>query len=146
MEQYISKDTLVAEINERIKLNDSCIEISKGNDEFYRGAFDEAKEILSLIDTIEVKEIEQKSSPSHHEVDEGHNRESTWSEEDELNFNQAIYVCHQHGYFEVETWLKSLKFKNTLKLNDRELEVLRLTAEKDGTCLMGLYEKLKKLR
>jgi hypothetical protein len=32
-----------------------------------------------------------------------------WSENDELNFNQAIYVCHQYGYSGVETWLKSLK-------------------------------------
>ena len=32
-----------------------------------------------------------------------------WSEDDELNFKQAIYVCHQHHYFEVETWLKNLK-------------------------------------
>jgi hypothetical protein len=27
-----------------------------------------------------------------------------------------------------------------------ELEVLRLAAEKDGICLMKLYEQLKKLR
>lgn len=32
-----------------------------------------------------------------------------WSENDELNFNQAIYVCHQYQYVGVEIWLKSLK-------------------------------------
>ena len=29
--------------------------------------------------------------------------------EDLLNLNQAIYVCHQHGYNAVEKWLKKLK-------------------------------------
>lgn len=29
--------------------------------------------------------------------------------EDLLNLNQAIYVCHQHGYDMVEKWLKALK-------------------------------------
>lgn len=29
--------------------------------------------------------------------------------EDLLNLNQAIYVCHQHGYDAVEKWLKTLK-------------------------------------
>lgn len=38
-----------------------------------------------------------------------------WSEEDELNLNQAIYVCHQNGYDGVENWLKSLKDKLQLK-------------------------------
>ena len=36
-------------------------------------------------------------------------KSTEWSENDELNFNQAIYVYHQHGYLGVETWLKSLK-------------------------------------
>lgn len=33
----------------------------------------------------------------------------TWSEEDDLNLNQAIHVCHQYGYFGVEFWLKCLR-------------------------------------
>jgi hypothetical protein len=47
-------------------------------------------------------------------------------------------------------WLKSLKDRiqpqNTWKPSELELEVLKLVAEKDGTCLMGLYKQLKKLR
>ena len=35
---------------------------------------------------------------------------------------------------------------NRWKPSENELEVLRLVAEKDGTCLIGLYENLKKLR
>ena len=42
--------------------------------------------------------------------------------------------------------LKSLRPQNKWKPSDNELEVLRLVAEKDGTCLMGLYEQLKKLK
>jgi hypothetical protein len=42
--------------------------------------------------------------------------------------------------------LKSLRPQSHWKPSDMELEVLRLAAEKDGTCLMGLYENLKKLR
>ena len=42
--------------------------------------------------------------------------------------------------------LKSLRPQNKWKPSDMELEVLRLAAEKDGTCLMGLYEQLKKLK
>ena len=57
MEQYISKSALVAEIERRVELNDTCQKISGGN-EFYRGAIDEAKEILSFLDTLEVKEVD----------------------------------------------------------------------------------------
>lgn len=46
----------------------------------------------------------------------------------------------------LENKLKSIKERTTWKPSDNELEVLRLAAEKDGTCLMGLYQKLKKLR
>lgn len=35
---------------------------------------------------------------------------------------------------------------NRWKPSENELEVLRLAAEKDGACLMGLYEDLKKLK
>ena len=41
--------------------------------------------------------------------------------------------------------LKSLRPQSQWKPSENELEVLRLAAEKDGTCLMGLYENLKKL-
>lgn len=56
MAQYIPKSALVAEIESRIEINNTCQKISGGN-EFYRGAIDEAKEILSLLDTLEAKEI-----------------------------------------------------------------------------------------
>lgn len=39
-----------------------------------------------------------------------------------------------------------LRLQNSWKPSDMELETLRLIAEKDGTCLKGLYGKLKKLK
>lgn len=55
MAQYINKSALVAEIERQVKLSETCQKISGGN-EFYRGAIDEAKEILSFLDTLEVKD------------------------------------------------------------------------------------------
>ena len=52
--KLIDKAAVVEEINRRIELNNTCQKIGGGH-EFYRGAIDEAKEILSYLDTIEVK-------------------------------------------------------------------------------------------
>ena len=57
MTHLIDKDAIVAEKERRIEINNTCQKISGGN-EFYRGAIDEAKEILSIIDTLEVKEVD----------------------------------------------------------------------------------------
>ena len=70
-----------------------------------------------------------------------------------LNFEQELYKAFgqvkdftlgmriARHFFEL-----GLRGQNRWKPSDMELEVLRLAAEKDGTCLMGLYENLKKLR
>lgn len=83
-----------------------------------------------------------------------------WSEEDEaLIFNIEQDYRHKLNdnpsdvsrtyYNKVIHWLKSLKdrciFQKLWRPSENELEVLRLVAEKDGACLMGLYEKLKAL-
>jgi len=39
---------------------------------------------------------------------------TTWSEEDTIRLNQAVYALHQQGYSDVENWLKSL---NPQKIN-----------------------------
>jgi len=80
----------------------------------------------------------------------------TWSEEDEEMLNSIVARLHSHPNVDLEEYskeynwlnytLKSLRPQNTWKPSDNELEVLRLAAEKDGACLMGLYEQLKKLR
>lgn len=72
----------------------------------------------------------------------------TWSEEDELmllSIIQSLKLTNGAAQTKID-WLKSLKERYTWKPSDMELEVLRLAAEKDGTCLMGLYEQLKKLK
>ena len=55
------------------------------------------------------------------------------------DFSLGMHIARH--FFEL-----GLREQNRLKPSDMELEVLRLAAEKDGTCLMGLYENLKKLR
>ena len=86
-----------------------------------------------------------------------------WSGEDEIMFNVIISellqiplfpsVYNKEKIIQIQkriNWLKSLKDRvqpqNTWKPTEFELYVLKLVAEKDGTCLMGLYEQLKKLR
>lgn len=64
-------------------------------------------------------------------------------------FNNYSYFIKDPFYTECITWLEKQgeqKHHDTWKPSAHELEVLRLAAEKDGTCLMGLYEQLKKLR
>ena len=73
-----------------------------------------------------------------------------WSEEDERDFDIVrgiIYnSCNAEDASRLIEWLLSLRPQKQWKPSDNELEVLRLAAEKDGTCLMGLYEQLKKLK
>ena len=71
-----------------------------------------------------------------------------WSEEDESYLNTTIAYLKDAKEFKKTAenciiWLKSLRPQLHWKPSENELEVLRLVAEKDGTCLMGLYEKLK---
>lgn len=87
---------------------------------------------------------------------EGHGEQkSAWSEDDEMRFQSCLNILQAEPLLgNVEridaNWVKSLKERiqpqNTWKPSEHELEVLKLVAEKDGTCLMGLYKQLKKLR
>ena len=95
----------------------------------------------------------------------GNDREipfDAWSEEDMKLFgllNTCVCRCITDPYWDYEKRenvsrniptfldkLKTLKPQSQWKPSENELEVLRLAAEKDGTCLMGLYENLKKLK
>ena len=57
MEQYIKKSVLVAEIERRIKTNKECM-LGLRNLDYYQGNVDALNNILSLIDTLEVKEVD----------------------------------------------------------------------------------------
>lgn len=108
---------------------------------------------------IDDKEPMTFSLPENTPLVEGWHRESAvWDGKDEERIKNILSVLDVQECWDGATgkkmnpyqkeidWLKSIKSRNTWKPNARELEVLRLTAERDGTCLMGLYEKLKKLR
>ena len=77
-----------------------------------------------------------------------------WSEKDKCMLNNVIDTLKPlsqttHSGYAINSmidWLKSLKPQNTWKPSEYELKVLKLAAEKDGACLMGLYQQLKKLR
>lgn len=92
MGQYIDKATVVALIENRMKLNEVCQKISEN--EFYHGAIDEAKEILSLLDTIEVKEMNEV--PANVMINQSGNKYvSSWSglmEYDNFKANEEIKI------------------------------------------------------
>jgi hypothetical protein len=82
-----------------------------------------------------------------------------WSKEDEIWIDRACMLLDELNHLstltlakipsnvnDIISHLKSIKDRYTWKPSNMELEVLRLAAEKDGTCLMGLYKQLKKLR
>ena len=59
MAQYIDKDALVAEIERRIKINKECM-LGLKNLDYYQGKVDALNDALSLLDTIEVKEVKEE--------------------------------------------------------------------------------------
>lgn len=123
MEQYIPKSVVVAEI-ERLITPENGYSMDK---------------LLDFIDTLEVKEVDLDFQTFAKEMDAIFalpSSETKNTEEEPLNWEYAI----AKHFFEL-----GLREQNRWKPSDMELEVLRLAAEKDGTCLMGLYENLKKL-
>lgn len=92
MGKYIDKATVVALIENRIKLNEVCQKISEN--EFYHGAIDEAKEILSSLDTLEVKEMNEV--PANVMLNQfGNKYVSSWSglaEYDNFQVNEEIKI------------------------------------------------------
>ena len=81
---------------------------------------------------------------------QGEQKPTECSKEDERNFDIIYGIiynsCIAEDASRLNAWLLSLRPQKQWKPSDNELEVLRLAAEKDGTCLMGLYEQLKKLK
>jgi hypothetical protein len=55
--KLIDKDALVAEIERRIKINKECM-LGLKNLDYYQGKVDALNDALSLLDTIEVKEVD----------------------------------------------------------------------------------------
>lgn len=92
MRQYIDKAAVVALIENRLNLNKVCQKISEH--EFYRGAIDEAKEILSSLDTLEVKKMNEV--PANVALNPSGNKYvSSWSglaEYDNFQVNEEIKI------------------------------------------------------
>lgn len=59
MKQYIDKDILVTEIEKRLKHNDTRAELDRSS--YMTGRENEDKDILTLLDTLEVKKMELDS-------------------------------------------------------------------------------------
>lgn len=113
-----------------------------------------------IVEKKPVDKVEQKPQRmvSAEAKEAMYSKPAEWSEEDENNINSIVSRLEVDiSYWESRSktrtnedkklidWLKSLRPKTAWKPSDMELEALRLAAEKDGTCLMGLYEQLKKL-
>ena len=113
--------------------------------------WDTEKKELKKIESYNLRSIiKGEPSPAIKEVVDSL---SAWSEEDENNYKQAIYVCHQHGYNGVENWLKSLKDRHTWKPSEEQMEALANALSLAKNCgeestfdLRTLYEQLKKLK
>jgi hypothetical protein len=59
MKHYIDKATVVAEIERRIKTNKECM-LGLRNLDYYQGKVDALNDTLSLLDTIETKEVDEE--------------------------------------------------------------------------------------
>ena len=57
MTKYIDKAAMVAEIERRIKINKGCM-LDLRNLDYYQGKVDALSDIISLLDTLEVKEVD----------------------------------------------------------------------------------------
>lgn len=60
-------------------------------------------------------------------------------------FKEGYVPIKEQNKWELVSKLQDLKPQPHWKPSEHELKVLKLVAEKDGTCLMGLYNKLKSL-
>ena len=67
MEQYISKAAVKAEIEKRLKHNGTRAELDRSA--FMAGREKEDEDILSFLDTLEVKEVEEPSNDLEEEIE-----------------------------------------------------------------------------
>lgn len=59
MEKYINKSDVVAEIEKRIKTNKGCM-LGLRNLDYYQGKIDALNDIISFLNTLEVKDVDLK--------------------------------------------------------------------------------------
>lgn len=119
MGQYIDKSALVAEIEK----NKNKMEPERDwyFDEYTNGYLDALKEALSIINTLEVKEVEEDTDKYLSEEDE--------SRMDNLCHFLEEYGNQYYGHLTLQgtiSWLKSLRPQNRWKPSDEQMETLEL--------------------
>ena len=67
MEEYIDKAVIKAELEKRLKHNDARAELDRSA--FMAGREKEDEDILTFLDTLEVKEVEEPSNDLEEEID-----------------------------------------------------------------------------
>jgi hypothetical protein len=108
MTQYIPKSALLAEIERRIKTNKECM-LGLKNLDYYQGKVDALNDTISLLDTLEVKEIQVKES-AEIERDKETCKEngSSLTLDGVITFDyydgDKAYGCVAHDSFCLEDW------------------------------------------
>lgn len=69
MAQYIDKAAMVAEIERRIKINKGCM-LGLRNLDYYQGKVDALSDTISLLDTLEVKDVDLEKEYEEFVVDD----------------------------------------------------------------------------
>ena len=119
-------------------------ELAKSEDERIR------EKVIATIHLYYGEPLEDEAKEMIYWLEKQGEQTAEWSKEDERNFDIIYGIiynsCIAEDASRLIEWLLSLRPQKQWKPSDNELEVLRLAAEKDGTCLMGLYEQLKKLK
>jgi hypothetical protein len=84
--KLIDKDAVVADIERRIKINKECM-LGLKNLDYYQGKVDALNDALSLLDTIEVKEMDLTNRKSKWSP----NKKQMESLKDMLRYNIGVF-------------------------------------------------------
>ena len=84
MAQYIDKDTIVTEIEKRIKTNKGCM-LGLRNLDYYQGKIDALNDTISFINTLEVNKVNSEFLKKYFEETPQEELDKEWKEFEPLN-------------------------------------------------------------
>ena len=84
MAQYIDKDTIVTEIEKRIKTNKECM-LGLRNLDYYQGKIDALNDTISFINTLEVNKVNSEFLKKYFEETSQEELDKEWKEIEPLN-------------------------------------------------------------
>ena len=121
MAQYINKTALVAEIERKMNL---CKQIllrsrTRQDDDYHQGNIDAYEVVISLLDTLEVKEVEEE--PTSNDLEEA-----------AKNHKSAIHIVSPQWTSEVEKAFKAGAEWQKEQIIDKACEWLRTNYEDIG--------------